>query len=262
MKRNRMTRCGIVLAVCVSALSFAVAVPLLAAEKVTVFAAASTTNALTDIGKLFADQKMGEFTASFASSSTLAKQIESGAPANVFLSADVKWMDYLADKKLINPATRMDLLGNRMVLIAPADSTLGKVEIAPDFDLAKLLADGKLAMGDPDHVPAGRYGKMALEALGVWSGIEARVARAKDVRAALALVERGEAPVGVVYATDAAITDQVKVIGMFPEDSHPPIVYPVALVAGAETAVARSFLEFLKTSEARTIFLKYGFSVH
>lgn len=261
MNRKWVTRCVVGLAAFVLIFSFALLAPVLAAETVTVFAAASTTNAVTDIGKLFVEKKMGEFTPSFASSSTLAKQIESGAPANVFISANVKWMDYLQEKKMIDPATRSNLLGNRIVLIAPAESKLNKVDISPNFDLAKLLADGKLAMGDPDHVPAGMYGKKALETLGVWPNVEGSVARAKDVRAALALVERGEAPLGVVYATDAAITDKVKVVGTFPEESHPPIVYPVALVAGAETPVAKSFLEFLKTPEARAIFETYGFTV-
>lgn len=231
------------------------------AEKVTVFAAASTTNALTDIGQLFVEKKLGEFTPSFASSSTLAKQIESGAPANVFLSASAEWMDYLQERKLIDTASRFNLLSNAIVLIAPADSKLSRVDIVAGFDLAKLLAGGKLAMGDPEHVPVGIYGKQALEALGVWPSVAGDIARAKDVRAALALVERGEAPLGIVYATDAAITDKVTVVGIFPADSHPAIVYPIALTAGADTAAAKSFLEFLKTPEAKAIFEKYGFIV-
>jgi len=230
-------------------------------RSIIVFAAASTTDALTDIGRLFIEKQMGEFTPSFASSSTLAKQIESGAPANVFISANEKWMDYLEGKRLIDPTTRFNLLGNRIVLIAPSDSKLNGVDITFNFRLAELLADGRLAMGDPDHVPAGMYGRKALETLGVWKSVQDRVARTKDVRAALALVERGEAPLGVVYATDAAITDKVKVVGKFPEESHPLIVYPAALVAGAETPIAGSFLEFLKSPEAGAIFEKYGFTV-
>jgi molybdate transport system substrate-binding protein len=230
-------------------------------EKVTVFAAASTTNALTDIGKVFMEKKMGEFMPSFASSSTLAKQIENGAPANIFLSADLKWMDYLAEKKMIDPASRVDLLGNRLVFIVPADSKLGQITVTSALKLSELLADGKLAMGDPDHVPVGIYGKKALESLGLWAGIQDRVARTNDVRAALTLVERGEAPLGIVYSTDAAISDMVKVIGVFPEDSHPPIVYPVAAVAGQDTPATRRFLSFLKGPEAKAIFEKYGFSV-
>ncbi len=230
-------------------------------ETVTVFAAASTTDAINDIGKMFSDKRMGKFVPSFASSSTLAKQIENGAPANVFISADQKWMDYLAEKKMIVPASRVDLLGNRIVLIAPADSPAQKVEIRPGFELVRLLGDGRLAMGDPDHVPVGTYGKQALEKLGIWKDVEPKVARSKDVRAALTLVERGEAPFGVVYATDAAITDKVKVVGTFPEDTHPPIVYPAALVIGKDTPGAKSFLNLLKGKEARAVFEKYGFTV-
>lgn len=230
------------------------------ADSVTVFAAASTTNALTDISKLFEAKDKVKVTHSFASSSTLAKQIEQGAPANVFVSADLKWMDYLAEKKSIEPQSRFDLLGNRIVLIAPASST-AKIVISPKLDLPAILGKEKLAMGDPDHVPVGIYGKQALEKLGMWKGVESKVARAKDVRAALALVEREEAPLGVVYSTDAAITKKVKVVAVFPEDSHPPIVYPVALVKGKATPAAKSYLEFLKTPEAKAIFEKYGFTV-
>jgi molybdate transport system substrate-binding protein len=262
MKRKKWTALSIVVfAAFILTISCALLAPVAAAETVTVFAAASTTNAMTDIGKLFVEKKMGAFVPSFASSSTLAKQIENGAPANVFVSANEKWMDYLGERKLIDPGTRLNLLGNRIVLIAPADSKLGKVEISAEFNLSKLLGDGKLAMGDPDHVPAGMYGKKALETLGIWQSVQNKVARAKDVRAALALVERGEAPLGVVYETDAAITGKVVVVGSFPQDSHPPIVYPVALVKGGETPAAKGFLEFLKTPEARAIFEKYGFSV-
>ena len=204
---------------------------------------------------------MGRFVSSFASSSTLAKQIESGAPADVYLSANKKWMDYLEERKMIDPTTRFDLLSNRIVLVVPADSNIKRIAIAAHFELAKLLGDGHLAMGDPDHVPAGMYGKRALEKLGVWETVKGKVARAKDVRAALALVERGEVPLGEVYATDASISNKVRVVGVFPEDSHPQIVYPVALVAGRDTPVARRFLTFLKGSEARAVFEKYGFKV-
>jgi len=230
-------------------------------DSVIVFAAASTTDALTEIGKLFVEQKTGEFVPSFASSSTLAKQIENGAPANILVSANEKWMDYLQEKKLIAPDSRFDLLGNRMVLIAPIDSKIDKVAIESGFNFDALLGDGRLAMGDPDHVPAGTYAKQALEKLEVWQSVADKVARTKDVRAALALVERGEAPLGVVYATDAAMTDRVKVVGVFPEDSHPPIVYPVALVAGQETPIAKKFMDLLKSAEAKTIFEKFGFTV-
>lgn len=227
-------------------------------DSVLVFAAASTTNAVTEIGDLFAARKMGGITHSFASSSTLAKQIENGAPADVYISANKEWMDYLEEKKLVAPAARFDLLSNRIVLIAPVNSRAA-IEIRPRFDLAGLLGDGHLAMGDPAHVPAGMYGKAALEKLGVWDRVKGKVARAKDVRAALALVERGEAPLGVVYATDAAITEKVRVVAEFPQDSYPPIVYPAAILAGRETAAAKSFFDFLKTPAAKAIFEKYGF---
>ncbi len=229
------------------------------AEKVTVFAAASTTNAITDIAGLFEAQGFGRATLSFASSSTLAKQIEKGAPAEVYLSANLKWMDYLADKGAIVSSSRFDLLSNRIVLIAPAMSALDKVLVNADLNLTGLLGEGRLAMGDPDHVPAGMYGKKALEKLGLWNKAKDKAARAKDVRAALVLVERGEAPLGQVYATDAAISKKVKIVGVFPEESHPPIVYPVALVR--ETKAAQRFLDFLRTPAARDVFRKYGFGV-
>jgi molybdate transport system substrate-binding protein len=263
MYRKNATRCVpvILLAAIVLISPFVLRSPARAAEDVTVYAAASLTDALNDIGKLFAEQKSGALVTSYLSSSTLAKQIESGAPANVFISADEKWMDYLQDKKLIDQATRYDMVGNELVLIVPADSSLGQVNMTPDFKLAELLAGGKLAMGDPDHVPAGIYGKAALEKLGVWNSVQGSVARLNDVRAALALVERGEASMGIVYATDAAITKKVKVIGIFPQDSHPPVLYPAALVTGNETPAARSFLEFLKSPQAKAVFERYGFSV-
>ncbi len=229
-------------------------------ESVTVFAAASTTNAINDIGKLFAERGKGKIVPSYASSSTLAKQIEQGAPAAVFISADEPWMDYLAERKLIEPGSRFNLLGNKLVLIAPSASAINKVDIGPKLDLVKLLGDGRLATGDPDHVPVGKYAKAALSKLGVWNDIESRLARAADVRGASTLVERGEAPLGIVYSTDAAITPKVQVVGTFPADSHPKIVYPTALVAGKATAAAKNFLEFLKTPEAKAVFEKYGFT--
>jgi molybdate transport system substrate-binding protein len=227
---------------------------------VTVFAAASTTNAVNDIGKMFAEKEMGKIVPSYASSSTLAKQIENGAPANVFISADEPWMNYLEERKLIEPGSRFGLLSNKLALIAPYDSAISKVEIGPGFDLSKLLSDGKLVTGDPDHVPVGKYAKAALEELGVWSGIEGKLARAADVRGALALVERGEAPLGIVYSTDAAIAPKVKVVGVFPADTHPKIVYPTALIAGKASPAAKSFIEFLKTPKAKAVFEKYGFT--
>jgi molybdate transport system substrate-binding protein len=229
-------------------------------ETVTVFAAASLTNAMTEIGNMFAAKRTGTVTPSFAASSTLAKQIENGAPANVFISADEAWMNYLSEKRLIIPDSRFDLLGNRVVLVAPTDSNL-KVDIKQGFPLSELLGEGRLATGDPDHVPVGKYAKTALEKLGVWAGIEGKLARADNVRAALALVERGECPLGIVYSTDAAISKKVKIVGTFPEGSHPPVTYPAALVTGNDTPGARHFLNFLKTPEAKGVFQKYGFTV-
>lgn len=227
-----------------------------------VFAAASTTNVITEIGDLYAARNLGRVKPSFASSSTLAKQIASGAPVDVFLSANPKWMDFLEEKNLLSQETRFDLLGNRIVLIAPADSALGQIDVTPGFSLSALLGkDGRLSTGDPDHVPAGMYGKEALQNLGVWDQVKDRLAPMKDVRAALVLVERGEAPLGLVYATDAAVSKKVRVVGTFPVDSHPPIVYPVAAVSGGKISEARLFMDFLKSPEARAVFEKYGFNV-
>lgn len=263
MNWKRISKYMVFTAVGTALFFFTLVLPCFSAESetVTVFAAASTTNAISEIGALFTEKKLGTFLPSFAASSTLAKQIENGAPASVYLSANEKWMDYLEEKNMIHTASRFDLLGNRIVLIAPADSPIAAVDIVPHFGLKALLGDGYLAMGDPDHVPAGIYGKQALESLGVWGAVSDRVARQKDVRSALALVEREEAPLGIVYATDAAITGRVKVVGVFPESSHPPIVYPVALVKGEETPEAEKFLDFLKTGDARAVFEKFGFTI-
>ena len=234
---------------------------LAASDSITVFAAASTTNAVTEIGALFSQQNEERFLPSFASSSTLAKQIDNGAPADIYISANKKWMDYLEEKKMIESGTRIDLLSNRIVLIVPAGSSVDTIAIAPGFDLLPFIGDSRLSMGDPDHVPAGIYGKQALESLGVWAAVESHVARAKDVRAALALVEQGEAPVGLVYATDAAISKKVRVVGTFPETSHPPIVYPVAIVTGKQSPATDRFMALLQSPEAKSIFEKYGFAV-
>jgi len=229
-------------------------------REVVVFAAASTTNAITDVGDLYAARHLGRLIPSFASSSTLAKQIENGAPADVYLSANEEWMDYLEERNLIVRNSRSDLLGNRIVLIAPASSPLMRIDIAAGCSLVDALGeDGRLSMGDPDHVPAGKYGKQALQNLGCWDSVEDRLAPMKDVRAALVLVERGEAPLGLVYATDAAISRKVRVVGTFPADSHPPIVYSVAAVSSGRHAAAERFLDFLKTAEARAVFQRYGF---
>lgn len=228
---------------------------------ITIFAAASTTNVTSEIARLFSDKGPWRAVCSFAASSTLAKQIDNGAPADVYISADRKWMDYLTDKGRIDPETRIDLLGNRIVLIAPSFDPVKTVSLSPVCDLKSILGDGRLAMGDPDHVPAGRYGKAALVTLGVWQSLDRKVARAQTVRAALAMVERGETPLGVVYATDAAISEKVKIVARFPHGSHPDIIYPVAIVAGRKTPTAQRFLAFLHSVEAMVIFERAGFTV-
>ncbi|EKV32049.1 Molybdenum ABC transporter, periplasmic molybdenum-binding protein ModA [Caenispirillum salinarum AK4] len=238
--------------------SGAVAAAVSAAET-SLFAAASTTNAMQDVLAAFTEATGTAVTPSFASSSTLAKQIEQGAPAEVYVSANPRWMDYLEEAGLLVDETRTDLLGNALVLIAPADSPLDTVPVGAGMDLAALLDGGRLSVGDPDHVPAGMYAEDALKRLGLWATAAPALARANDVRAALALVARGEVPLGIVYATDAAISDGVKVVGTFPEDSHKPITYPAALVA--DTPAARDLLAFLGGETAAEIFARYGFRV-
>jgi molybdate transport system substrate-binding protein len=228
------------------------------AEDTIVFAAASTKDAITDIANAFAGAGKGKVVASFGSSGDLAKQIENGAPANLFISADSKWADYLAGKNLLVGDSRRDLLGNHLVLIAPADSTLS-IDLRPGAPLAAALGDGRLAVCDPDSVPAGRYAKASLNKLGIWDQVTPKLAIAKDVRAALALVELGEAPAGVVYSTDAAASRKVKVVAVFPDDSHPKIVYPIALVAGHDTSEAMAFYDYLSGPDAAKVFKKYGF---
>lgn len=228
--------------------------------EIVVFAAASTTDAVNEIGALYKSKGPGSIRSSFASSSTLAKQIEQGAPADVFLSANTQWMDYLADKKMVAEGTRADLLRNRIVLIVPANSPVTRFEIKEGADVLSLLGkEGRLAVGDPAHVPVGMYGKSALENLKIWDSIKDRLAPAKDVRAGLALVERVEAPLGLVYESDVAASGKVRVIGVFPKGSHPEVIYPVAAVAGGQVAAAKSFLDFLKTPEAKAVFSKHGF---
>ena len=230
------------------------------AEDVVVFAAASLKNALDDATQAFAAKGGPHAKISYAASSALAKQIESGAPADMFISADLDWMNYLEQRHLIKPATRRNLLGNRLVLVAPADSGV-KAEIKPGFDLLGLLAGGRLAMADPDSVPAGKYGKAALEKLGLWSAVQAKVAPSENVRSALLFVSRREAPLGIVYATDAAADPGVKIVGVFPEDTHPPIIYPVALTADSKNPEAAKLLEFLESPAAKPFFEKQGFTV-
>jgi molybdate transport system substrate-binding protein len=237
-------------------------VPLAArAQELTVFAAASLTNALKDVSAQWVKAGHQPLRMSFASSSTLAQQIEQGAPVNVFASADEKWMDYLAGKNLIVPGTRKDLLGNELVLVVPADHPL-HVTIGPGFDLLKLLGPtGRLAVGDPAHVPAGIYAEQALKKLGLWDSVSPRLASAEDVRSALLLVERGEAPAGIVYGTDAAVSKAVMVAGTFPANSHDPVAYPFAVVKGGDMPEARALMAFLAGPQARAIFLQRGFKV-
>ncbi|MDR2724995.1 MAG: molybdate ABC transporter substrate-binding protein [Candidatus Adiutrix sp.] len=235
--------------------------PALAAD-LTAFGAASTTDALTGIAKLYEEGGNGKVTLSFASSSTLAKQIENGAPADVFISANAEWMDYLEEKKLLEPGSRSDLLGNRIVFIVPASSAVQTLDVSPRLDLAALLGkDGLLSVGDPAHVPVGKYAKEALENLKLWPRVENKIAAAKDVRAGLALVERAESPLGIVYGSDAVISDKIRVVGAFPADSHTNIDYPVAALKTSNTAAALSFIKFLSSPEARGIWTKYGFEV-
>jgi molybdate transport system substrate-binding protein len=229
-------------------------------KSITVFAAASLKNALDEIDSLFTKKGGIKVVSSYAASSSLMKQIEQGAPADVFLSADIDWMDYGANHNLIKSDTRENLLGNRLVLIAPKDSKIGSVTIAPGFDLAALVGSGHIATGDVRAVPAGLYAKAALEKLGVWSSVESKIAMAENVRAALVLVARGEAALGIVYETDAKIDPGVKIIGVFPEDSHPPIIYPVAMTKNAKPYAVK-YLAFLTTPEAKAVFERYGFRV-
>ena len=241
-------------------LLLAAAQPTAAQESVTVFAAASMKNALDDANAAFTQASGVKVTASYAASSALAKQIEQGAPADVFVSADLQWMDYVVEHKLIKPDTRINLLGNKLVLIAPADSKLDKVEIKDGFDIATLAGDGRIAVADVKAVPAGLYAKAALEKLGAWKTAEPKLAMAENVRATLDFVARGETPVGIVYETDAKVEPKVKIVGAFPEGSHPPVTYPVAETATAKPAATR-YLGFLRSGSAKAIFEKYGFSV-
>jgi molybdate transport system substrate-binding protein len=229
------------------------------AETTLVFAAASLKNALDAAVDEYAATGGGPVTISYAASSALAKQIEEGAPADIFFSADLEWMDYLADRDLIQEDSRVGILGNDLVLIAPAGSTVS-LEIGPGFPLLDALGGGKLAVAETASVPAGKYGKAALQSLGVWDSVFGSVAEAENVRAALALVSRGEAPLGIVYATDAKADTGVKVVGIFPDDSHPAILYPIALTTAANPE-ASHFLEFLVSEKAALIFERHGFRV-
>ncbi|WP_273867987.1 molybdate ABC transporter substrate-binding protein [Serratia odorifera] len=231
-----------------------------AADKITVFAAASLTNALQDIAEQYQQGKNVQVVSSFASSSTLARQIEQGAPADLFISADQQWMDYAIDKEQMVADSRYTLLGNDLVLIAARDAKLDKVAITAQTDWARLLDGGRLAVGDPDHVPAGIYAKQALQSLKAWPRLEPTLARANNVRSAMALVERQEAPLGIVYGSDAVASDKVKVIGVFPAESHKPVEYPMAIVKGHDSPSVSAFYTYLKSPQAVAIFQRYGFS--
>jgi len=244
-----------------AALAMAMLLPATAAEgeqqQVTVFAAASLTNALQDLGNAYTEKTGVKVVFSFAASSAAARQIEAGAPADLFISADSEWMDYLQQRGLIDAATRKDILSNRLVLIAPADST-EKLKIAPGFALAAALGkSGRLSTGDPDFVPAGRYARSALSTLGVWNDVADRLLRAENVRSAMAFVARGEAPLGIVYLSDVGIDKKVRIVDTFPASGHLPIVYPAAVIKGAK-AGARKFYAFLLTPGSRAVFEKYG----
>lgn len=241
-------------------ISLLLAPPALAQDKLVIFAAASLTEALSEAGAAYANAGHPAPVFSFAASSALARQIENGAPAGVFVSADEEWMDYLSTRKLIAPESRVAFLGNTLVLVTPKGQPLG-VTIAPNFDLAGALKGRKLALADPTGVPAGRYGRAALEYLGAWPAAEHLVVRADNVRAALTFVERKEAAAGIVYATDAALTDKVEIAGTFPAHSHPPISYPMAIIARNDGAQARAFRDFLLSDVAKSIYRKYGFAV-
>jgi molybdate transport system substrate-binding protein len=234
--------------------------PATAQDTLTVFAAASMRNALDDVNAAFTKKAGVKVTASYAASSALAKQIAQGAPADAYISANVKWMSFLSGKKLVATGTRVDLLGNSLVLIAPKDSRLDTVKIEKGFDIAKLAGKDRIAVANTKAVPAGLYAKTALTSLGAWQTAEPKLAQAENVRATLAYVARGETPLGIVYSTDAKIEPRVKIIGTFPAGSHPAITYPVAGLAASKNTHVKAYLDFLQTQAAKTIFEKYGFS--
>jgi molybdate transport system substrate-binding protein len=257
----RQTRRSAVIALVAALAACALPAHAAAAQKpeLLVFAASSLTDVLNELGALYTKESGQTVKFSYAASSVLARQIESGARADAFLSADGEWMDYLERRNLIDKSTRKNLLGNELVLVAPADSTV-KVKIAKPFPLANVLGDRRLATGDPESVPVGRYAKAALTSLGAWDSIAARLVRAENVRAALGFVARGEAMLGIVYATDARVEKKVRIVDTFPASSHPPIVYPVATSAKPQNG-ARELIQFLSGKKAAPVFEKYGFTV-
>jgi len=255
-----MPRLAAIVASVVLALSAAFASSAATGADVTVFAAASIKEALDEQARQFAANTRNKVIVSYGASNALAKQIDAAAPADIFISADLDWMDYVGQRNLIAPGMRFNLLRNTLVLIAPASSK-ATLQIAPGFGLATALGTEKLAMANPDSVPAGKYGKSALEKLGVWASIERQVARAENVRAALALVSRGEASFGIVYSTDALSDKGVKIVDTFPADSYPPIIYPAALLVSSKSAAARPLLDYLRSAPARSVWEKYGFGM-
>ena len=244
------------------ALALTLATPALSqTQQVTVMAASSLTDAMKQLGAAWAAKGHPPPRFSFGASSALARQIEQGAPADLFVSADEPWADYLQQRGLLVDDTRSSPLGNRLVLIAPADQP-GDIVIGPGVDLlTRLGPDGRIATGDPANVPAGKYAQAALTTLGVWDKVAPRLARAQNVRAALLLVEHGEAPLGIVYATDAAASRGVRVVGVFPAETHPPITYPFALTRRGDTPAARALLAFLTGKEVAPAYRRLGFSV-
>jgi len=229
------------------------------AGELIVFAAASLKNGLDGAAALYEENTGDSIALSYAASSSLARQIEQGAPADIFFSADIEWMNYLDQNALIETSSRVSLLGNEIVLVAPKDSS-AKLMIGPGMDIPRLLgSDGRLAMGEFNSVPAGLYAKAALEFYDVWDTLTDRVVQTENVRVALAFVAAGEAPLGIVYATDAAAEPAVRIVDTFPADSHEPIHYPVALTAGTDNTAATAFLEYLKSPDARPAFVKQGF---
>lgn len=241
-------------------LSFSLAGPAMAAGKITLFAAASLTNAMQAIAAQYQKQSGVEVVASFASSSTLARQIEQGAPADLFISADQQWMDYAVKNQSVEANTRYTLLGNDLVLIAPGHDGAKAVTLNAQTDWKSLLKGERLAVGDPAHVPAGIYAKEALQKLGAWDRVSSQLAPANNVRAALALVERNESPYGIVYGSDAVASDKVQVVGRFPEESHKPVEYPIAVVKDRQNASVEAFWHYLQGPEAAAVFKQYGFT--
>ena len=232
------------------------------ARDVTVFAASSLTDALANVGHAYERASGEDVHFSFASSSTLARQIAEGAPADIYVSADQRWMDYVQKRDRIQTGSRIDLLANQLVLIAPRASRIDHVDLQPGVDLSALLGPGRLAVGNPMHVPAGIYAKQALTALHAWKAVENHLARSANVRAALALVALGASPLGIVYRTDAIASDKVKIVGTFPADSHKPVIYPAALTVHAgKHKAARDFFRFLQSPTASTIFKRHGFKI-